>query len=125
MLTSSLAAVLPGISVVSADVKLSSNSGEPPLWDKHRAFLRACRGTEVYVKMPVDAQTDPEEVREAAALVAEVSPDAILYMQPVSDPVTNRWRIDNKQLAELAALASTQVRDTRVLPQIHKLVGVR
>lgn len=125
VLTASLAAVLPGISVVSADVKLPSNTGEAELWDRHRAFLEACRGTETYVKMPVDAQTDPEEVRRAAVLVAEAAPDAILYVQPVSDPLDNRWRIDTRRLGEFAAIAAESVRDTRVLPQIHKLVGVR
>lgn len=125
ILTSSLAAVLPRISVVSADVKLPSNSGEGELWDRHRAFLEACRGTELYVKMPVDAETDPREVARAAALVADAAPGAILYVQPVSDPLTSNWRIDMKRLGELAALASASVADTRVLPQIHKLVGVR
>lgn len=125
MLTGSLAAVLDGVEVVSADVKLPSNTGEGELWDRHRAFLDACRGREVYVKMPVDASTDPAEVDRAAALVAESAPGAILYVQPVSDPDTNAWRIDQRRLAELAALAAARVRDTRVLPQIHKLVGVR
>ncbi|HEY2773751.1 MAG TPA: 7-carboxy-7-deazaguanine synthase QueE [Candidatus Binatia bacterium] len=125
MLSSSLADVLPGIAVVSADVKLPSNTGEGALWDRHRAFLEACRGTEVYVKMPVDDGTDPAEVSRAAALVADAAPGAVLFVQPVSDPRTGRWCIDMKRLGELAALASASVADTRVLPQIHKLVGVR
>jgi len=125
MLGASLPAVLRGIEVVSADVKLPSNTGEPELWARHRAFFEACRGTEIYVKMPVDAGTDPAEVTRAAALVADAAPGAILYMQPVSDPLTNRWSIDMKRLSELAALASAEVHDTRVLPQIHKLVGLR
>lgn len=125
ILTASLAAVLEGIAVVSADVKLPSNTGEPQLWDRHRTFLHACRGTELYVKMPVDADTDPGEVTRAAELVAEAAPDAILYVQPVCDPQTSDWRIDMKRLGKLAALAAASVADTRVLPQIHKLVGVR
>jgi 7-carboxy-7-deazaguanine synthase len=125
LLTSSLASVLKGIAVVSADVKLPSNTGEPAFWEKHRAFLEACRGTELYVKMPVDAATDPGEVARAAALVAEAAPGAILYVQPVSDPDSAKWRIDSARLGELAALAAVSVPDTRVLPQIHKLVGLR
>jgi 7-carboxy-7-deazaguanine synthase len=125
LLTNALASVLRGIAVVSADVKLPSNTGEPEFWDRHRAFLEACRGTELYVKMPVDAATDPAEVTRAAALVAETSPGAILYVQPVSDPDTAEWRIDTERLGTLAALAARSVPDTRVLPQIHKLVGVR
>jgi len=125
MLAGSLAEVLRGIAIVSADVKLPSNTGEATLWDRHREFLEACRGTETYVKMPVDAQTDPAEVTRAAALVAEAAPGATLFVQPVSDPQTGRWCIDMTRLGELAALAAAQVPDTRVLPQIHKLVGVR
>ncbi len=125
LLTGSLAAVLRGIAVVSADVKLPSNTGEAAFWDRHRAFLEACRGTELYVKMPVDAATDPAEVERAAALVAETAPGATLYVQPVSDPGSAEWRIGTARLGELAALASRSVPDTRVLPQIHKLVGVR
>lgn len=125
MFASALPEVLPGISIVSADVKLPSNTGEPALWDRHREFLQACGQTETYVKMPVDAGTDPSEVIRAATLVAEAAPGAILYVQPVSDPQTNAWTIGVGRLAELAALAATHVADTRVLPQIHKLVGVR
>jgi 7-carboxy-7-deazaguanine synthase len=120
-----LDAVLPHISLVSADVKLPSNSGEGELWDRHRSFLAACSGTETYVKMPVDAGTSEADVERAAALVAEVAPAATLYVQPVSDPDSNRWTIAMPRLGELAALAATHVRDVRVLPQIHKLVGVR
>lgn len=125
MFAAALADVLPGIAVVSADVKLPSNTGEPELWEKHRAFLEACRETETYVKMPVDAATEPSEVLHAATLVAEVVPKAVLFVQPLSDPETNQWSIGMDRLAELAALAATRVHDTRVLPQIHKLVGVR
>ena len=125
MFATALPDVLPVISVVSADVKLPSNTGQPELWDRHRAFLEACIGTETYVKMPVDAGTDADEVIRAATLVAEAAPRAILYVQPVSDPQTNAWSIGMERLTELAALAATRVADTRVLPQIHKLVGVR
>jgi len=117
---------MPALALVSADVKLPSNSGEPAFWDRHRAFLEACRGSaEVYVKVPVDADTDADEVRRAAALVAETLPGATLYLQPISDPASGRWTIDMAGLSGLAAAAATRVADTRVLPQVHKLVGVR
>jgi 7-carboxy-7-deazaguanine synthase len=124
-LPANLGSVLPGIAVVSADVKLPSNTGETDFWEKHRAFLEACRGTEVYVKMPVDAATDAAEVTRAAELVADAAPGAILYVQPLSDPGSDRWDIGLERLGELAALAAARVPDTRVLPQIHKLVGLR
>ncbi|HYB99705.1 MAG TPA: 7-carboxy-7-deazaguanine synthase QueE [Candidatus Limnocylindrales bacterium] len=125
MLVHGLSSVLPRIALVSADVKLPSNSGEGELWDRHRAFLEGCRGTELYVKMPVDAATDAAEVERAARLVAECAPEATLFVQPITAPDTPQWQIDSARLAELAAVAATVVADTRVLPQMHKLVGVR
>lgn len=125
LLTTNLDAVLRGVALVSADVKLPSNTGEAPRWERHRAFLEACRGTESYVKMPVDAATDPDEVRRGAALVAEALPGAVLYLQPVSDPESGQWQVDMQGLGALAATAAALVADTRVLPQMHKLVGIR
>jgi len=125
MLVQGLASVLPGISLVSADVKLPSNTGEPELWDRHRAFLETCRGTELYVKMPVDAGTDAAEVDRAARLVAECAPGATLFVQPITAPDSPQWQIERSRLDDLAAVAASVVSDTRVLPQVHKLVGMR
>lgn len=125
LVTHGLAAVLPGIEVVSADVKLPSNTGEADPWERHRAFLELCRDAEVYVKMPVDQDTVTEEVARAAKLIANTAPGATLFVQPITDADGPRWCIDQQRLAGLAAVASMHVPDTRVLPQIHKLVGIR
>jgi len=125
LVSQGLAEVLPGIEVVSADVKLPSNSGEAETWDRHRAFLELCRDTETYVKMPVDQGTAAEEVARAAELVAATLPGATLFVQPITAADGPSWCIDQQRLACLAAVASAHVRDTRVLPQIHKLMGIR
>ncbi len=113
--------------VVSADFKLPSNSGEDGLWERHREFLQACCEADIadiYVKMPVDAATDTEEVRRAARIVMESVPSATLYIQPLSDEKTGRWRIEQAQLQDLARVAAAELPDTRILPQVHKLMGI-
>jgi 7-carboxy-7-deazaguanine synthase len=127
MLGADMTGLLERFAVVSADIKLPSNSGERPIWEQHERFLAACRdaGTEVYVKMPVDASTDPEEIRRAARLLAATAPGATLYVQPVVEPDSGRWRIDMAGLEAAAMLAAEHVPDTRVLAQVHKLMGVR
>jgi organic radical activating enzyme len=127
MLPSGLSDVLPHVAVVSADVKLPSNSGERPAWDAHRRFLEECRaaGTDVYVKMPVDDRTDPEDVRRAASLVRECVPDAVLFLQPITDARDGTWLASQHRLLELAALAQRDVARTRLRPQLHKLAGIR
>jgi len=123
-----LAHFLPLIDVVSADVKLPSNSGERAFWTEHRAFFRACREAgcrEVYVKMPVDADTDADEVVRGARIVAEALPGATLFLQPIHEPDRAYDAFDSPALHALVARASLEVDDVRLMPQMHKLMGVR
>ncbi len=124
MLAAAAADVLPHVAIVSADMKLPSNSGERPLWDEHAEFLRACRGRELYVKVPVDRTTSVEELRRAARLVRREAPHASLYIQPITSPAA-QWELDRFRLAELVAIAQAEFAQTRLRPQMHKLVGLR
>lgn len=119
--------VLAGVSLVSADVKLPSNSGERPAWEVHRRFLEGCaRGNcDTYVKMPVDAGTDLSEVRRGARLVASATPGATLFLQPIERPGASAVAIDDPVVASLVAEAAREVTDVRVCPQLHKLLGLR
>jgi organic radical activating enzyme len=115
----------PRLAVVSADVKLPSNSGEATFWRLHGEFLRECAGTETYVKMPVSDETDVREVRRGARLVADSSPAAALFIQPLTDERTGQWRIGQSRLLSLLAAASAENARSLVLPQLHKLAGIR
>jgi organic radical activating enzyme len=125
MLAGGLHDLLRHIAVVSADVKLPSNSGERALWEEHRRFLQACRDSELYVKMPVDDHTDGEEVRRGARLVADAAPAATLFLQPITDAHDGAWRTSPHRLLELTAVARREMPRTFIRPQLHKLVGMR
>jgi len=125
VLTAGLDHLLPHVSVVSADVKLPSNSGERPLWEEHRRFLETCAGVELYVKMPVDDATDPDEVRRGARLVRDAAAHATLFLQPVTDPHHGGWQVSQHRLLELVAMAQGELARTRLRPQLHKLAGIR
>ena len=125
MLTNGLHDLLPYVAVVSADVKLPTNSGERALWEEHRRFLDACRDSDVYVKIPVDDGTDGEEVRRGARLVAETVPGATLFLQPITDVNDGTWRTSPHRLLELTGIARGEMPRTFIRPQLHKLVGMR
>jgi 7-carboxy-7-deazaguanine synthase len=116
--------ISPLVDIVSMDVKLPSNSGEPPLWDEHRRFLAACRGKTVYVKVPVDESTDEREVSQAAGLVAAIDPNVVFFLQPILSPAAE-MRITPARLERFYDLASVALTDVRVLPQTHRFLGVR
>lgn len=114
--------VLPHIDIVSMDLKLPSNSCEPPLWDRHRRFLEKSIAKTVYVKVPVDDGTLDDEVRQAAALVAAVDPSVVVYLQPIVTAASRR--VSPARLERFYDLATAELREVRVLPQAHKALGI-
>ena len=126
ILPARLAQVLPRVTIVSLDFKCPSNTGERPRWDEHEACLAAAvsAGADVYVKMPVDEATELEEVVRGARLVAAFGPRASLFLTPLTEPDSNRLTIGSSTLERLHAAASAVHRDVRVLPQLHKVLGI-
>src|SRR5262245_59208279 len=126
ILPARLARVLPHVRIVSLDFKCPSNTGERARWDEHEACLSAAvrAGADVYVKMPVDAATDPAEVEHGARLLAEVAPHVPLFLTPLSEPDTPRLTIGPHELERLQAVASRHASNVRVLPQLHKVLGI-
>ena len=123
---SRLARLLPLVAIVSLDFKCPSNTGERPRWDEHDACLRAAvaAGREVYVKIPVDATTDPAEVERGARIVAAIDPRVPVFLTPLTEPESPRLTIETHDLVRLQTVASAHVADVRVLPQLHKVLGI-
>jgi pyruvate-formate lyase-activating enzyme len=121
-----LARLLPFVAIVSLDVKCPSNTGERARWDEHEACLAAAVAAErdVYVKMPVDAGTDPDEVALGARLVARAGRPVPLLLTPLTTPDGSRMLIDAGGLERLHAVASQAHDDVRILPQLHKVLGI-
>jgi 7-carboxy-7-deazaguanine synthase len=122
-----LGRVLPFVSIVSLDLKCPSNTGERARWDEHEACLRAATaaGCEVYAKMPVDEDTDPDEVERGATLVAAAGgPGVSLFLTPLTLPRGVEPQIGPSRLEQLHAVASLRHPDVRILPQLHKVLGI-
>lgn len=116
--------VLPLVDIISMDIKAASNTGERPFWKEHAAFLALCRGKDVYVKLLVDETTAVEDVERAAALVASAPQVVPTFMQPIVDQ-NGLPAISAPQLTHLYCVARQQLDSVRVLPQTHKLLGIR
>jgi 7-carboxy-7-deazaguanine synthase len=125
-LSSGLEDLLPHLDTVSADIKLPSNSGEAPLWDRHREFFIKCSvASRIYVKMPVCDATDDDEVRVGARLARELLPGALLYLQPITDPDGGAWRLGTSRMLALVAAAAAEAPRAVLLPQMHKMMAIR
>jgi 7-carboxy-7-deazaguanine synthase len=121
--------VLPYLDLVGMDIKLPSVSGETH-WERHQEFLRSCHtaGVEVFVKTIVSQTTDPNELRQAAQLIAEIDDRTIVFLQPMTaliaphtDP--NLTAPLPEQVLTWQALMKGYLPHVRVIPQTHKMIG--
>jgi 7-carboxy-7-deazaguanine synthase len=119
-----LKAVLDFVDIVSMDVKLPSNSGEPGFWRAHQKFLAASLGKTLYVKVPVDEATLEPEVEKAARLVREAAPGVAFFLQPILSPDA-RMCVSPARLERFYDIVSQHLADVRVLPQTHRFLGIR
>ncbi len=129
-----LARVAAASDHVSADWKCPSTMEDAAdLRDAHRAFLAAAAevGCDLCVKVVVTAETSAAEVDEAATAVAHACPDATLVIQPVTpcrlalDPLPHGRAFQLLEAArEALAAAGGDPSSARVLPQLHKTLGL-
>ncbi len=115
--------VMSLVDLVSMDVKLPSNTGERAYWAEHERFLRIASGR-VYVKILVDDDTDPDEVVRAATTVRMVDRRTPVFLQPITS-VDGTSHVAEARLAMLYSLSRELIDDLRVVPQTHKMLGIR
>ncbi len=132
-LPEALETVIDEIDVVSMDWKLASEvrrasdpaQGPAPGFEAaHERFLVvARRAPETVVKIVVTPSSTNAEIDVALGCVARVHPQACLVLQPVTPCGGVKESVPAARLLELAARASRSLRDVRVIPQTHKLLG--
>jgi len=127
-----LAMILSYLDYVGMDLKLPSVSGEN-YWQEHAKFLRSCFDSShlnVFVKIIISQQTNPSDLERSAVLVAGVSSEIPVFLQPVT-PVTASGKLSHlpvlaptpEQVLGWQALMKRFVKQVRVVPQTHKILN--
>ena len=105
----------------------ASACGAPTPWDAHRETYRLLEDAKkaLAVKAVVAAQTSEAEVREGAAFAAEHLPSVPFVLQPVTKYGDGPGAPAVYHLYRLHAAAAAAHPDVRVIPQVHRFLGVR
>ena len=120
-LPSELSMVLPHIDIISMDIKLPSATGQD-MWQQHREFLHLANTRSVFVKVVVTNKTSTGELQQAIDLIAAVNPNIPLIIQPVT-PIRDCEGVTPDMVLTYQEKALVKLRDVRVIPQTHKLMG--
>lgn len=128
-LADELAALLDGLDFVCADLKLPSSTRQPPLWGHHVRFLLTLAAHEDptrldFVKVVVTAEAADEEIARAARLIAGINPELPLVLQPVTPTGPDIAAPSPRHLLALQATAKHHLPHVRIIPQLHKDMGL-
>jgi len=121
-----LADVAPRARWIACDVKLPTAAGLPDVLDRHEQVLATgvLDREGVFFKLVVDGDTTTDELHRAAGLIARHAPGRAVFLQPVTplggSPALPRERFD--LFADVLGAAGL---DVRLVPQVHKQLGVR
>ena len=88
-------------------------------WGEHYGADR-----ELYVKILVDEGTDPGEVEMGVRLVGSIREGIPVFLQPITDPEHGRLGIGSSTLERFYRRVAGLGVEIRVVPQVHKVLGV-
>jgi organic radical activating enzyme len=122
-----LGEVIDYVDIISMDIKLPSSTGKKGFWDEHREFLEMAYafGKDVYVKVVVTDDVEAADFERGVRLVRSVCRDIPLFIQPVSSIPSFDLGVSETRIRELKRIASPLLPYVFVIPQIHKLIGIR
>jgi organic radical activating enzyme len=109
--------VIKYVSTVSLDFKIPTATRGPILWDEHDKSLRIALEKEVFVKIIIDENFSSHELDKTCEIIKKTDLNIPLVIQPVfGKNIPNIMDIQKKALSRL--------KDVRIIPQIHKYLGI-
>jgi len=123
-LTTELKSIIELVDIIAMDMKLPCTAKAGPLWEEHHRFLELAATKEAFVKTVVSSETRDEDLLPAVELIATVDSRLTLVIQPVTDLKGGFTPPSPERLMALQALASAKLRNVRIIPQSHRMMGM-
>jgi 7-carboxy-7-deazaguanine synthase len=124
-LTDNLNDVISYLDIIAADIKLPSVSGNSPCWDAHRNFLDIAFNKEFFVKIVVSRNIDIMDFNKAVSIIRDINLDIPLVIQPETNKTGPDINISAGMLLDLQEKALKSLNNVLVIPQAHKMMGLR
>lgn len=110
------------LDIVAMDLKLPSSTGLGHFWDRHRRFLEIASSKEVFLKAVICASTQKKDLEVAVDLIKETNRYAALVLQPDSNEGLQQLK---EKMEEFRDFCSDNGIATCIIPQVHKIVGIK
>jgi organic radical activating enzyme len=115
--------IIDDVDIIAMDIKLPSSTQGVPLWEEHEDFLKTALKKEVFVKMVVTAETQDNDILRARTIIRKTNPCIPVVLQP-------NWpdgcmALLDKMMSFKRELVLYGIHDVRILPQAHKVAGIK
>ena len=115
--------IIDDVDIIAMDIKLPSSTQGVSLWAEHEDFLKTALEKEVFVKMVVTSETEPGDILRARTIIRKANPCIPVILQP-NWPDGCMTLLD-KMVSFKRELVLYGIHDVRILPQAHKVVGIK
>lgn len=120
---SALKKIIDDVDIVAMDFKLPSSTKQKAFWKEHEDFLKVACLKEAFVKMVITKHTEPDDLVTARGIIKKINPGIPVILQP-------NWNDINPGLLEEMDVFKKDLTlhglgDVRILPQAHKMSGIK
>ena len=123
-LPEALSELIGMIDIIAMDLKLPSATGHADYWEKHKNFLDVARKKDCFVKIVVTKDTKKEDIDKAVNLIHNIDKELLLVLQPVW-PDKKDKKVGTTLLFDYLFLAEKKLKNVRIMPQMHKILGIK
>jgi len=116
--------VFPLVDIISLDIKLPSLCGGGDLFALYEQILPLAAGCDIFCKVVLADGLDRGDFERAVDLMARRDRRTPLVIQPAT-PVEGCGTVGPDLLDELYSEAAARLEDVRIIPQCHRLLGIR
>jgi len=126
VLAENLAKIIKYVDIVAMDMKLPSSTGMAGgAWKEHKEFIDIAAEKELIVKAVITDATTIDDVKKMSSIVGDVDKEFIVVLQPVTP--YNGARVPDEEMLSLFKryLVKETGKETIILGQSHKCLGIR
>lgn len=105
------------VDIVSADIKLESATG---IACRHDEFFAACKGKDTYAKIVFDGSITDDEIRDTADLAKKYGLEVVLSPMMIG----HKMSVNSDFIAQVHDKYLKHYDRVRVIPQVHKFLGI-
>ena len=119
-----LSKVIDYVDIIAMDFKLPSSTGRASFWKEHEKFLKIAKKRKTFAKAIITHKTISGDILRMAEIVKKISNDIPIVLQPVTALIDSE-KASRESLERFRDILKESTDNVEIIPQVHKMIGVK